>query len=91
MQSYLGIINGRGLQSLFLESDYILGLLARLAYAEQPARAVCCWAAMQVPEAIEIQERLEEGDNGEALQVLRASARFLGPILPSDVRHLRLS
>lgn len=91
MQSYLGIITSRGLQSLFLESDCVLRFLARLAYGEQPTRGVCYWAAMQVPEAIEIQEQLEEGDNDRALQVLRASARFLGPILPSDVRHLRLS
>jgi hypothetical protein len=91
MQSYLGIITGRGLQSLFLESDHILRILAHVAYAEQPARAVCYWAAMQVPEAIEVQEQLDEGDNDRALQVLRASAKSLGPILPSDVRHLRLS
>ena len=91
MQSYLGIITSRGLQSLFMESDCILRLLARLAYSEQPARAVCYWAAMQVPEAAEIQEQLEKGDSDRALQALRASARFLGPILPSDVRYLRLS
>ena len=91
MQSYLGIITSHGLQSLFLESEYVLRFLARLAYAEQPTRGVCYWAAIQVPEANEIQGQLEEGDNDTALQILQASARFIGPILPSDVRPLQSS
>ena len=90
MRSYLGIITSRGLESLFLESDYTLRFLARLAYTDQPVRAVCYWAAMHVPEATEIQGQLDDGDSDRALQILQASARFLGPILPSDVYSLRL-
>jgi hypothetical protein len=91
MRSYLGIITSHGLESLFLESDYVLQFLARLAYTEQPLRGVCYWAAMNVPEATEIQGQLDEGDSDRALQILHASARFIGPILPSDVHLLQPS
>lgn len=51
-------------------------------------RGVCYWAAMHVPEASEIQGQLDEGDTDRAFQILQASARFFGPVLPSDVRFL---
>jgi len=88
MRSYLGIVTSHGLQSLFPESDYALRGLVRVAYTERPVRGVCYWAAMQIPEATEIQGQLDEGDTGRAFQILQTSARFVGPILPSDVRPL---
>lgn len=88
MRSYVGIVTGHGLQSLFPESEYALQGLARVAYTERPMRGVCYWAAMHVPEASEIQGQLDEGDTDRAFQILQASARFFGPVLPSDVRFL---
>ena len=85
MQSYLGVITSRGLQSLFLESDYILRVLARLAYAEQPARAVCYWAAMQAPEATRIQEQLEHRQGFSAPFFPPMSVIFGYPEWPSEV------
>ena len=91
MRSYVGIVTSHGLQALFPESDYALRGLVRVAYTARPMRGVCYWAAMQIPEATEIQGQLDEGDSNRAFQILQTSATSLGPILPSDVRPLLLS
>jgi hypothetical protein len=85
MRSYLGIVTNHGLQALLQESAYALRFLTRQAYAERPVRSVCYWAAMHAPQATEIQRYLDEGDGVIALKNLQASARFSGPIFPSDV------
>ena len=89
MRSYVGIISRRGLEWLLPESDPVLRFLAGRAYAEWPPSAVYYWAAIQTPEATEIQGQLDDGDSDRALQILQATARFSGPILPSDVRRLQ--
>lgn len=86
MRTYVGIITRRGLELLFPESDYVRRCLARLAYTDRPAQRICCWAAMPDPVASEIHGQLNQGETDSALQILQASARFLGPVLPSDVR-----
>jgi hypothetical protein len=78
------MVSSRGLEWLLPENRDVLRFLAGRAYGQRPPRAVCCWAAMQSPAAWEIQGELDDGNPDAALQLLQASAPFLGPVLPSD-------
>lgn len=84
MQSYVGIITHRGLESLLQESEQSRRFVARYAYQSSQGRSVCCWAAIPHSAAIDLRRLLDDGEADAALQILSSSARFLGPILPSD-------
>ena len=85
MQSYVGIITYRGLESLLQESEQSLRFATRRAYQNYQGHSVCCWAAMPHSAAADARRLVEDGDCDEALKILSSSAKFLGPILPSDV------
>jgi hypothetical protein len=87
MQVYLGMVSSRGLEWLLPENRDVLRFLAGRAYGQRPPCAVCCWAAMQMPAASEIQDELVDGNSDSALRLLQTSAQFLGPVLPSDTRR----
>ena len=56
---YLGIVSSRGLEWLLPEKRDVLRFLAGRACGQRPPCAVCCWAAMQMPAASEIQDELD--------------------------------
>jgi hypothetical protein len=85
LRNYLGIVSNHGLEVLFPENDYVRRCLTKLAYDQRPSRRICCWAAMHTLAAGEIQGQLDGGETDVALEILQASAHFLGPVLPSDI------
>jgi hypothetical protein len=84
VNSYVGIISGRGLESLVPETEHALPFLVRRAYRQRPSKAVCYWAVMQDEAAREIQSYLQRRRHDDALMALREQAAHFGTILPSQ-------
>ena len=84
LQSYVGIITSQGLESLVQETERTTRLVTRFAYGNRLGRTICCWAAVQHSVAMDVRRLVDDGDRARALEILNGSARFLGPILPSD-------
>ena len=82
LDSYIGLISRRGLESLFPETEHAAPFLVRRAYRRQPLEAVCYWAVMEESAAQQVQWQLQWRHHEEAFLVLRALADHVGTILP---------
>ena len=82
VNSFVGIISPRGLESLLPETEHALPFLVRRAYRKRPTEAVCYWAVMQDSAVAEVRRQLQEHRPEEALLALRALAEYFGTIPP---------
>lgn len=82
VNSYVGIISGRGLESLVPETEHAVPFLVRRAYRRPTSEAVCYWAVMQDEVAREVQGHLQRCRHDDALLALRRHAAHFGTILP---------
>ncbi len=82
VNSYVGIISRRGLESLLPETEHAVPFLIRRAYRKNPPDAVCYWAVMQDFAAQEVQRQLQWQRYEDAFFVLGALADYSGTIPP---------
>jgi hypothetical protein len=82
LKSYVGLASARGLEAFAPEHHLAVQALAARA---RKVRSVCYWAVLPDDDALAIDDRLAAGDARAALALLEATAREVGPILPSDL------
>lgn len=83
VESYVGIIGKRGVESFLPENQHTLHFLMRRAYRSRPMRAVCYWAALRDTDARSIEEQLDADNGHEALRMLEYCATHFGTIPPA--------
>lgn len=79
---YLGIITPRGLETLVPETEHATPFLLRRAYRRRPTLAVCCWAVLAEPAAVQVRQQLELQQFRDALVTLNDEAVYMGTLLP---------
>lgn len=85
VNSFVGIISRRGLESLVPETEHAVPFLVRRAYRRRPTEAVCYWAVMEESAAEQVRRQLHGHRHEDAFFALRALAEHFGTILlPSD-------
>jgi hypothetical protein len=84
VNSYVGIISRRGLESLLPETEHAVLFLLRRVCRKYCGEASCYWAVMQDSAASEIQRHLQWRRYEDALLALRTRATYFGTIAPSD-------
>ena len=85
VNSYVGIISRRGLESLLPETEHAVPFLVRRAYRRRPTEAVCYWAVMQDTAARKVKRQLQWKRYEDALLTLRTQAAHFGTISPPCV------
>ena len=88
VNSYVGIITSRGLESLYPETEHAVPFLARRAHRGGPTEAVCYWAVLQDSVAAEVERQLRGRHHEDALVTLRALAEHFGTIPPPPAEDL---
>ena len=84
VNSYVGIISRRGLESFIPDTEHAAPFLLRRAYRRQPPEAICYWAVMQDAAAREVERQLQWRRHEDALATLHARATYFGTFLPPD-------
>ena len=84
LQSFVGIADRFGLESLLPEQPHVVRFLCRRATLNRHRQAVCYWAVIQQELAQQIAIELQAGCRADALILLESLAVELGPVGPTD-------
>jgi hypothetical protein len=84
LNSYVGIISRRGLESLLPDGEHAAPFLVRRACRRQPTEAICYWAVMQDTAAKEVERQLQWQLYENALATLHECAKHFGTFLPPE-------
>ena len=84
INSYLGIITPRGLETLVVETEHAAPFLLRRVSRQPLGELVACWAVLDETEAREVARHVAGRRFQEALCQLNALAIDLGTVLPPE-------
>jgi len=80
--SYIGIVNRRGLECLFVEDQHTVKFMQRRAALRMIDDATCFWAVIDPSFVVSIQLELDAGNARDALYLLQSFAHEAGRLLP---------
>ena len=84
LQSFVGTITRRGLESFYLEHEHTARFVQRRAARRPHREMLCFWAVICDEGAIRVRSELAAGSPRNALFVLQTLAREMGSYVPDE-------